>query len=152
MADDLVQILKTLADNTRLNMVRMILTHDLCVGALAERLDVTEAAVSQHLAKLREVGLVRGEKRGYWTHYSVNRDRLGELAASLAELAALSPVPDIVGIKQPKGKTETFKEDVKMCDGKCQQPEKLIGIEGICSPRQIATDRAIRSLSDGNDG
>jgi DNA-binding transcriptional ArsR family regulator len=91
---ELLQALKTLADETRLNLVKLLLTHDLCVGALARRLGVSEAAVSQHLGRLREAGLVRGEKRGYWTHYAVERDKLDELAGLLRELTALPPCPE----------------------------------------------------------
>jgi len=64
MTTELIQTLKTLADETRLNLVKLLLTHDLCVGALAKRLAVSEAAVSQHLKQLREAGLVKGEKAG----------------------------------------------------------------------------------------
>lgn len=137
MPDELVQTLKTLADETRMNLVRLLLTHDLCVGALAKRLAVSEAAVSQHLGKLREAGLVKGEKRGYWTHYSVNRDRFGELAGLLADLAALPQAPEIVCIKHMNSKTQPYKEDVKMCDCKCQKPEKLKGKPEECTLEQI---------------
>jgi len=43
----------------------------LCWGS-CNHLDISNAAVSQHLQILRETGLMRGEKRGYWTHYSVD--------------------------------------------------------------------------------
>ena len=82
---ELLQTLKTLADETRLNLVKLLLTHDLCVGALAKRLAVSEAAVSQHLKQLREAGLVKGEKRGYWTHYTVEKEKLNELAGLLRD-------------------------------------------------------------------
>ena len=134
---DLLQALKTLADETRLNLVKLLLTNNLCVGALAKRLAVSEAAVSQHLGKLREAGLVKGEKRGYWTHYSVDRERLGELAASLAELAALPQAPEIVCIRQLDDKTNYYKEGVKMCDCKCQHPEKLKEKPEQCTLEQI---------------
>lgn len=134
---ELVQALKTLADETRLSLVKLLLTHDLCVGALAKRLAVSKAAVSQHLGKLREAGLVRGEKRGYWTHYSVDREKLGELAASLAELAALPQAPDIVCIRQLDNIPLYNKEDVKMCDCTCQHPEELKGKPGDCTLEQI---------------
>lgn len=137
MTMELVQALKTLADETRLNLVKLLLTHDLCVGALAKRLAVSEAAISQHLKQLREAGLVKGEKRGYWTHYSVDRERLGELAGSLAELAALPQCPEVVCIKTLDHKIDYYKEDVKMCDCKCQQPEKLKGKPGECTLEQI---------------
>ncbi|HHU50433.1 MAG TPA: winged helix-turn-helix transcriptional regulator [Firmicutes bacterium] len=82
-------VLKAIADDTRLNLVKLLLKHSYCVGALARRLGLTEAAVSQHLKVLREVGLLHGEKRGYFRHYEVNREKLRMLAAELQELAAV---------------------------------------------------------------
>ena len=70
-----IQSLKALADEKRLKILRMLLNSDLCVGALANHLGVSKPAVSQHLQILRKAGLVKGEKRGYWTHYKVDRQR-----------------------------------------------------------------------------
>ena len=137
MPIEFVQILKALADETRFSLLNLLLTHDLCVGALARHLGISEAAVSQHLCKLREAGLVKGEKRGYWTHYSVDREKLGELAGSLTELAALPQAPEILCIKQLDNKTNHYKEGVKMCDCKCQHPEKLKGKPSDCTLEQI---------------
>ena len=67
---------KALADPTRLRIVE-ILCHQhepeaLCVNALAGMLDITQSAVSQHLRMLKNVGLVKGERRGYHVHYTVD--------------------------------------------------------------------------------
>ena len=86
-----VQILKALADETRFRIIDLLLTHDLCVGALAGRLNISKAAVSQHLQILRKAGLVRGEKRGYWTHYSVNRKVIHAIAEELIQRADQPP-------------------------------------------------------------
>lgn len=88
--DNLIQITKALADENRLSILKMLLRHDLCVGALSAHIGISEAAVSQHLKVLREAGLVTGEKRGYFTHYSVNRDLLREAAMEIESLAALT--------------------------------------------------------------
>jgi len=85
--DNLTRILKALADENRLTIIGMLLTHDLCVGALSKHLDISEAAVSQHLKVLREAGLVTGEKRGYYTHYGVNRELIRQTAGELERLA-----------------------------------------------------------------
>ena len=69
--NDFVPILKALAEKNRFRIINLLLTHDFYVGALAIRLDISKAAVSQHLQVLRKAGLVKGEKLGYWTHYSV---------------------------------------------------------------------------------
>ena len=85
-----VEILKALADSNRFKLVELLLQHDYCVGALAKRLELTEAAVSQHLKSLREAGLVWGEKRGYFTHYSVNKDVLKNLSEEFMRLYYLN--------------------------------------------------------------
>ena len=132
-----VQILKTLADETRFNLIKLLLTHDLCVGALAKHLRISEAAVSQHLKYLRESGLVKGEKRGYWTHYTVEKGKLHELAELLRELTNLLPCLEGVCIKKINNKINCRREEGKMCDCKCHRPEKLKGKPEECTPEQI---------------
>ena len=84
---DLLKVLKPLSDETRFKILNLLLSHDLCVRALAHRLEISESAVSQHLQILRKAGLVRGEKRGYWTHYSVDRKLLNEVGDGLIRMA-----------------------------------------------------------------
>ncbi len=82
--DKLARIFKVLSVETRVRIVRLLRADCLCVNALACRLGVTPAAVSQHLRILRDAGLVIPEKRGYFVHYRLNRDTLRnwrELAA-----------------------------------------------------------------------
>jgi len=137
MTTELVQIFKTLGDDTRFKLVNLLLTHDLCVGALAKHLGVSEAAVSQHLKQLREAGLVRGEKRGYWTHYMVEKEKLKEVAGLVGDLTRLQPCLESVCIKKMNNKIDCHKEEGKMCDCKCQQPEKLKGKPEECTLEQI---------------
>jgi ArsR family transcriptional regulator, arsenate/arsenite/antimonite-responsive transcriptional repressor len=89
---ELYDIMKSLGDETRYKLVKLLLQHDLCVGALAKRLDISESAVSQHLKILRNAGIVKGEKRGYFTHYYVDRDLIKEAAGEIDSLAELEKV------------------------------------------------------------
>jgi DNA-binding transcriptional ArsR family regulator len=91
---------QALADPTRLKLLTLLCTqsqppHALCVKALAVRLGVSQPAVSQHLRVLRALGLVKGDRRGYHVHYSVDTDRLralweqaGSLLGSMSDLFA----------------------------------------------------------------
>jgi ArsR family transcriptional regulator len=137
MDTEFIQVFKTLSDDTRFKLIKLLLTHDLCVGALAGHLSISEAAVSQHLKHLREAGLVKGEKRGYWTHYAVDRNKFSELAEALKGLTSLPPCPDGVCIRKPNRKINCKKEGPKMCDCKCEYPEKLKGKPDECTPQQI---------------
>jgi DNA-binding transcriptional ArsR family regulator len=92
--DDLVKLFKALADPTRAQILTHLAGGDLCVGALAQRLGVTHSAVSQHLRILREAGLVGGDKRGYWVHYSLDRKQIRSISAKVGKwLEGLSSSP-----------------------------------------------------------
>ena len=86
---DKKKILKAIADETRMDILNLLLRHNYCVRALANELNLTEATVSQHLKVLREAGLLVGEKRGYFMHYNVEQSVLRELAKEIEALAAL---------------------------------------------------------------
>jgi ArsR family transcriptional regulator len=58
----------------------------LCVGAIAHRLGVTQPAVSQHLKVLKYLGLVKASRDGYHVHYSINQDMLARYKAHIDEL------------------------------------------------------------------
>ncbi|MGI6337089.1 MAG: ArsR/SmtB family transcription factor [Eubacteriales bacterium] len=84
---DKKKVLKAIADETRINILKLLLRHNYCVRALANELKLTEATISQHLKVLREAGLLVGEKRGYFMHYTVERPVLHELAREIKALA-----------------------------------------------------------------
>jgi DNA-binding transcriptional ArsR family regulator len=68
-----------LAEPTRLRLVQALARQSaeqpLCVHALAECLGVSQPAVSQHLRVLRNLGIVRAERRGPRVHYFLDQAR-----------------------------------------------------------------------------
>ena len=76
--DKLARIFKVLSVTTRVRMVELLRDRSLCVNALARTLDITPAAVSQHLRILRDADLVTALKRGYFVHYRINEATLTE--------------------------------------------------------------------------
>lgn len=88
-ADDL----RTISDGTRFSILAILLRHDVCSGALARRLGISEAAVSQHMRVLRDAGLVTPVRRGYFTHYEVDRDRIRALAEVLLDMSEAERLP-----------------------------------------------------------
>lgn len=86
--DNPAAALRAISDDTRLAILSILLNHDLCTGAVARRLGVSEAAVSQHMKVLREAGLVTPVRRGYFTHYDVDRDAIRELATVLVDMSS----------------------------------------------------------------
>lgn len=134
----LIKSLKALADEKRLKILHMLMANDLCVGALTQHLGVSKPAVSQHLQVLRKAGLVKGEKRGYWTHYGVNRHAIRQIAAELNELAAQQKTHETVcwRINDIDENKPQLKE-ADMCQNCCQQPDKLMDKPENCTPEQI---------------
>jgi ArsR family transcriptional regulator len=63
---------------------------------IAERVGISQPSASQHLRVLRTAGLVQGEKKGYYVHYSVQPEALEQCAALVVGLGP--------GIRKPWGK------------------------------------------------
>ena len=76
--EKLAEIFKAFSDPTRLRLIKSLRRNNgaLCVNALSNMLGVTQSAVSQHLRVLRQTGLVRGERRGNFVHYLLEKDVL----------------------------------------------------------------------------
>lgn len=56
----------------------------ICVCEFERYFDVGQSKVSYHLGKLKEAGLVREERRGKWSFYSLDRQAAGQLLAETA--------------------------------------------------------------------
>ncbi len=67
----LEHVFKALADTTRLRILGLLLTGEVCVCHIHESLDVPQPKASRHLAYLRKVGLVTTRREGLWVHYRV---------------------------------------------------------------------------------
>jgi DNA-binding transcriptional ArsR family regulator len=120
----IVDTMKILADETRFRIVELLLQNDYCVGALANRLGISGAAVSQHLQILRKGGLVKGEKRGYWTHYVVERSVLNQMAEALRQFAELPSTCESGCSRESSGQSNAQEENT-VCKCGCEHSEKL---------------------------
>ena len=87
------KILKALGDPKRFLLLQLMSSRSYCVGALAYSSQLSESAVSQHLRILREAGLVYGVKRGYYTHYSVDKEALNHVIQELERMRDMTRKP-----------------------------------------------------------
>ena len=67
----------------RLQILELIWDREMSAGEIAERVPVSFAAVSQHLAKLRAAGLVSVRRDGRYRYYSARKQDMGTLAVLL---------------------------------------------------------------------
>lgn len=56
---------------------------EICVCDFVGPLGRTQGTISHHLKILTEAGLVRGERRGKWVWYSLDRERLAALQSAI---------------------------------------------------------------------
>lgn len=75
--------LQLVAEPRRQEILRHVWREELPVGALVDRLDLSYAGVSQHLALLREAGFVTVRRDGKRRLYRADHERLGPLARFL---------------------------------------------------------------------
>jgi DNA-binding transcriptional ArsR family regulator len=68
-ADAAARLLKMLANGQRLRVLCLLIEGELSVGQIHERVDLSLSALSQHLAKLREEGLVETRREAQTIHY-----------------------------------------------------------------------------------
>ena len=75
-AENTAGLMKALADPARLTMIAALFkaTSPVCLCDFTASLDLAQATVSHHMAKLREAGLVDCEKKGIWTYYWLRKD------------------------------------------------------------------------------
>lgn len=69
--DELSQTFNALANSNRLSIVSHLNARDMNVGELAEAVGLTHSALSQHLAKLKEAGLVQTRKERQMRYYGL---------------------------------------------------------------------------------
>lgn len=72
--DKVSSTLKLLGDKTRLTMVKILDNNDCCVCEFVEIFKMSQPAISQHIRKLKDAGVVRETRRGQWIIYSLNKD------------------------------------------------------------------------------
>src|SRR5712664_4264777 len=70
-AAEIADVLKALADPTRLQMVLALRAakEPVCICDFTATFALSQPTVSHHMAKLRRAGLVEATRRGIWTYY-----------------------------------------------------------------------------------
>ncbi|MGC3022002.1 ArsR/SmtB family transcription factor [Brevibacterium sp. FAM 24630] len=94
-AQDFARTLKAVSDPTRLQLVSLVAAHDdqeACLCDLIDPVGLGQPTVSHHLKILVDAGVLRREKRGIWSYYSLEAETLSRLASFLSP--SRTPQPD----------------------------------------------------------
>ena len=77
---------KALGDRSRVQIVGMLASGEMCACKLLERFAITQPTLSHHMKILCASGLVAVRRDGKWCHYSLRRETLEAYEAFLAGL------------------------------------------------------------------
>lgn len=79
---------KALADPTRREILRILSGGERTAGEIVERFDISQPAVSRHLAVLRQAGLVTAVREGQTVVYALDTTVFQDLVRAVVDLAA----------------------------------------------------------------
>ncbi|WP_341441813.1 metalloregulator ArsR/SmtB family transcription factor [Oxobacter pfennigii] len=73
-----MQVIKALADETRIRMINILRGGDLCVCELETILNINQSNASRHLVKLTNADILKFYKVAKYVYYKINQDALSE--------------------------------------------------------------------------
>ena len=82
-ADVVAEFLSSIGNGKRLAIMCHLLSGELSVGEIAEKVDLSQSALSQHLAKLRSMGLVETRRERQMIFYSCSSAKVREILLTL---------------------------------------------------------------------
>ncbi|MEW6663552.1 MAG: ArsR/SmtB family transcription factor [Bacillota bacterium] len=117
----LAEFFRALSDETRLKILHMLSSQEMCVCEIIDRLQMSQPAVSHHLKILRQAGLVNDNRDGKWIYYSINAPMLEMYFASFTNV--FNPVQENlrIGFRQSRAR-----HDPKFCEELVVQNRKRL--------------------------
>ena len=85
------KIFEALSSTARRKILAYLAEAELTAGEIASRFEMSKPAISKHLQTLENAGLIKGDKRGQFVHYSLVRESLvNTLNGFVSELCPVS--------------------------------------------------------------
>lgn len=87
-----VALLRAVGNEHRMLVLCLLLAHgEMTVGALLEHVPLSQSALSQHLARMREDGLVGFRRESQTLHYRITRPEVAQLIGTLRQMFCPPP-------------------------------------------------------------
>jgi len=83
--------LKAVSDANRLTLLSCLKAGEVCVCDFVDVLGISQPAVSQHLKKLEEAGIITSRKLGTWKHYRLIENQTPIIQSVIDELESKVP-------------------------------------------------------------
>jgi ArsR family transcriptional regulator len=132
-------LFKALSDATRLRILGLLLTGEVCVCDIHESLKIPQSKASRHLAYLRSSGLVHTRRDGQWIHY-----RLGKLGDPV-----LSAIVDAV--RHALTHVDSVRRDGERLEkrtGCCVPSPDAVGGVACCAPQPVSVAVKRHAVAD----
>jgi ArsR family transcriptional regulator len=121
-------VFRALADQTRLRILGLLLTGEVCVCHIHDSLRISQPKASRHLAYLRQAGLVATRREGLWVHY-----RMATLPDAVLEVIRSTVAHALTHLDIVRKDVERLQRSTGCC-----APD-VEGSYACCSPRGSAS-------------
>lgn len=119
---------RALADRTRLRLLNLIGSDEVCVCFFVEILKTNQPKISRHLAYLRRAGIVDARREGQWMHYRVVEPSDQDAARVLQEVMSWL------------SKDQEMQRDRQRLVKICCAPQLPVSIQGAPRPASISSN------------
>ena len=124
---DKARFFLALSDRTRLRLLNLLGEGEVCVCFFVELLGEPQPKISQHLAHLRQAGIVASRREGKWIHYRIAMPTEPNAKRVLKEVLAW--------LKEDKEMQRDSKRLVRIC---CS-PELPVALQRAPRPASLLT-------------
>lgn len=116
---DDVKLIHVMTDETRFQLLQLLMKHHYCVKALSKKLGISEPAISQQIRLLKQYQLITGTKIGYQMHYRVNSELISSAMARISQQIMTCPaLPELMNDSDCscEFEAECIKRDAKLLE------------------------------------
>lgn len=105
--DKTVEVLKAIADETRLKILLLLSRQEMAVCEFINALRLSQPAVSHHLKILKHAGLVKDNREGKWIFYTIDQEEFerfwngpgNKIFLSIQENLKKGPIPSQIRLE-----------------------------------------------------
>lgn len=127
---DIEILFRALADRTRLRLLSLMGSDEVCVCYFVEVMRLNQPKISRHLAYLRRAGVVAARREGKWMHYRIIEPE---------DVRARRVFAEVCGWLAEDREMQRDREKLMKV---CCAPQVPIGIQGAPRPRSLASKTA----------
>lgn len=123
---DMELFFKALADRTRLRLLNLMGSDEVCVCFFVEVFGTNQPKISRHLAYLRRAGVVKARRDGKWIHYSVAEPSDPSAARVLHE------------VRSWLSEDQEMRRDRERLARVCCEPQLPVQLQGAPRPESLS--------------